>query len=303
MMATMVRAAIRYLQLSVWPLWPIRQNADYAGFPLSNSWRETSVAASGAILLAILAGGIWLVRRNKMAVWGAWIFAVAMAPVANIIPMMQVLAERFLYLPLIGAALIVSALLDRLLSGRRATFCGVVAVCYLALLCILLERRLPVWRTDAALQRDSYEADPSNWRAAYTYGITLVNAGETTQAASIARSNRLERDNPWIYVLSMRVSVAEGRTTEAIQALEEATSLQPKAVAKYWADLASRLAHAGDLKSAEKCLVRAAQLEPATPSLWRRLAEIRAKQNDAQGAEQALQKYNELSTGANTLRL
>jgi tetratricopeptide (TPR) repeat protein len=274
----MVRAAVKYTQLSAWPLWPIRQNADYAGFPLSKSWQDPAVLANAILLIGLLVTASWLLRRNKMALWGIWFFAVSMAPVANVIPMMQVLAERFLYLPLVGATVFLGALLDHM-NRKRAALIAAVSIGYMLILCFALERRLPVWRNDVSLQRDAYEADPTNWRAAYTYGMTLVNAGETTRAASIARSNRLERDNPWFYVLLMRVSVSEGQTTEAIKALDEATRLQPKGVAKYWVDLAARLVQSGDLANAEKCLSRAIDLEPNAPGLRQNLTDIRAKTN------------------------
>lgn len=171
-MLTMVRAVARYVELSVIP---VRQLADYNSFPLSVwpltwHWYVAAGILVGATVLAILFG-----KRNK-TLWFAWFgFLLSLLPVSNLVPTMQYLAERFLYLPLcflvIVPMLIIAQFCDYLFKAdpiRRKLFLT-LAVALLAAFTGAANLRACIWGNPLLLFR-------TTWRDGYTSPRVLFNA-------------------------------------------------------------------------------------------------------------------------------
>src|SRR5262249_12586675 len=104
--AGMPRVFAHYLRLLVVP-WPLCAN--YLGVFEVGADHGLLRWASVALLAAVLAGVTLLLRRRHLiGAGGAW-FLVALGPVANLLPLPVPVAERFLYLPLIGVAITLAA--------------------------------------------------------------------------------------------------------------------------------------------------------------------------------------------------
>lgn len=135
-----------YARLLVVP-WPLC--ADYA-VNVNPHVRVTSAGdarfvVSACVLAALVVA--WCVaarRRWSGAFWGAWV-AVALVPVSNVlVPIGAIQAERFLYLPSVGAC----ALLALLFSRPEAVRVGLLAILLFGALTLA---RNPVWRDNASL--------------------------------------------------------------------------------------------------------------------------------------------------------
>src|SRR5690606_34600448 len=110
-------------------------------------------------------------RRSKIFLAG-WIFALlAFTPVANLIPMMQVMAERFMYFPLIGIALALTAPVYALLRCDLRWLWLPILVC--SALVVSTHHRLPAWIDEQNFQKANITAEASNWRASYNYALEL----------------------------------------------------------------------------------------------------------------------------------
>jgi hypothetical protein len=144
---TMTEAGVRYLGLL---LFPHRLLADYSGIrPIvsladARLWLFSGILAAAAIL-------VWRGRRRwPLVTFGiAWV-ALALLPMSNIVPMMQYMAERFLYLPMIGFALAVAALFASWARARpRAA--AAAAVVLIAGYGMRSAVRIPTWKDSATL--------------------------------------------------------------------------------------------------------------------------------------------------------
>ena len=85
--------------------WPVRLAAVYS-FPRLDSGAPPPVY--WLALAALVLAGVWLAwfhGRNRRVVFGALFFAVTYAPVAQLIPFGQPIADRYLYLPVLGPLL------------------------------------------------------------------------------------------------------------------------------------------------------------------------------------------------------
>src|SRR5439155_15401200 len=92
-----------------------------------------SILDRGAILglagiLALLGAAIYFRRRYPLACYGFLVFAIILAPTSSVIPIRDPIAERRVYLPMIGLLLIALEFIRRLPIGRRATVGALAAV-------------------------------------------------------------------------------------------------------------------------------------------------------------------------------
>jgi protein O-mannosyl-transferase len=164
---TECRAFFLYLRLFFFPL---SQNADY-DYPISHTILEHG-AIFGLIGIAALATlAIVYRKRYPLASYGFFVYLALMAPTSSFIPIRDAVAERRLYLPMIGLLFMVTDLLRRVPLRRQALAWMLAAL--LAIAGVLAYQRNAVWTSDVALWQDVVEKSPHNPRAhfqlAYAY--------------------------------------------------------------------------------------------------------------------------------------
>jgi tetratricopeptide (TPR) repeat protein len=164
---TECRAFFLYLRLF---LLPVNQNADYT-FPISHTITEYGAIFYLIGILALAALAIVYRRRYPLASYGFFVYVALMAPTSSFVPIQDPVAERRLYLPMIGLLLMLTELLRRL-PVRRPMLAGGMAV-VLLVAGILTYQRNYVWTSDVALWQDTVQKSPNSARAhfqlAYAY--------------------------------------------------------------------------------------------------------------------------------------
>lgn len=158
-------------------LWPTRLTVLYADpdhyfrSPVALAVAWASIAAVGALLL--------LQRRSATRVGLLW-FAVNFIPVSTIVPFPSAaIADRFLYVPLIGIWLVVADQVHGLVEVRpalRTPALAVASVLLVALGIVTFRRNLD-WRDDVTLFEAAVRAEPESALAHYTLGVVHANAG------------------------------------------------------------------------------------------------------------------------------
>jgi tetratricopeptide (TPR) repeat protein len=183
-LATEARVLVTYLRLLVLP---VGQNLDY-DYPVEHGLGSPPVLLSGALLLALLAAGAWLARRRatgaRVAGFGVVLFFLALSVESSVIPIADVIFEHRLYLPSVGAALAVGALLAEVTARRPAAApraWAAVAAAALALGAATFARNR-VWRDPVTLWRDVAEKSPNKARGHYNLGNALREAGDLAGA-------------------------------------------------------------------------------------------------------------------------
>jgi protein O-mannosyl-transferase len=181
-----------YARLLVWPL---HLQAEYGppGIPVGGPVTFRHIV--GAILLVgFLALLAFARRRAPTAAFGLWWTAVTLAPVANLlVPTGIVMAERVLFLPSIGLAIALGAILNRS-DERRATseMWGVgVPVAALIVWGVVLgvrsATRVPTWSTQRRFFSDLTEDAPLAYRAWTGAGEYWEGAGDQPRAIASLR--------------------------------------------------------------------------------------------------------------------
>jgi len=143
--ATVVRIWLHYLSLMVFPRTLL---ADYSSnaFPASSSFGQFDVLLALGILMSLAIGLTLLARKFPLCGYGGLWMLVSILPLSHIIPIKEIVAEHYLYVPLFGFCLIVGVVLDALCGvgvsqgafGSRLR----AAVVYGFVLCVLLAATL-----------------------------------------------------------------------------------------------------------------------------------------------------------------
>jgi tetratricopeptide (TPR) repeat protein len=266
--ATVARVWAHYALLV---LWPARLAADYShgGFPVSAGLLEPRVAASVALLALVAAAAARSWRAGGLAGLGAAWCAVTLLPVSHVIPYRELLAEHYLYLPMVGVALVVAGLVDalaaRLPARRPAIACGVlVVVAALAARTVVRNRD---WRDGVSLWSATVAAVPGNVRAHFNLGQARFARGELAEAerawlaaaalapeaaatqralaalyyrlgdserarARVKAALRRERGDPEALALAGWIALASGRPRRALAYFDAAAARSPGAPAE-----------------------------------------------------------------------
>jgi len=140
-----------------------------------------------ALLMALVAGAVAWRRRAPLYAAGAALFLVAFGVVSNglwVLP--TIFAERLLYLPSVGAAMMLWAGLEALWARRRAVAFAVAV----PLLILNLAKNVEhdrAWRSALSLFSVAVEVSPRSARAWFNYGSALSQAGQRPDAIAAAR--------------------------------------------------------------------------------------------------------------------
>ncbi|MGE0824453.1 MAG: tetratricopeptide repeat protein [Candidatus Binatia bacterium] len=136
--ATVARIWQHYLSLMVYPH-TLLADYSYNAFPASSSFGETRVLVALGTLTGAVIGISLLAWQWPLCRYGGLWMLVSILPVSHLIPIKEVVAEHYLYVPLFGFCLIVGVVLaalcgDGLTRGatwsrvRAATVYGVVVL-------------------------------------------------------------------------------------------------------------------------------------------------------------------------------
>lgn len=151
--------------------------------------------------LGLLTVGALAVARRHPAVTVGWLwFLVALLPVSGLIQVgSQSMADRYMYLPIVGLALAVAwgvpELARRLVSDTRARRIALVAVGCLAVAALATGTRLQLrhWRDSEALMRHALAVTEANFIAHAHLGAALLSQGKARQAADEWRASALAK--------------------------------------------------------------------------------------------------------------
>jgi tetratricopeptide (TPR) repeat protein len=140
---------------------PVNLNLDWE-FSISRTIVDRG-AIFGLIALAALAAAAWHFRRRfRLASYGYFLFLVLLLPTSSILPIKDPVADRRMYLPMIGLILIAIDFLGRAKMDRKtlAAVCGVV----LLGLTVLTHARAEIWSDPIALWEDTVRKSPGKSR-------------------------------------------------------------------------------------------------------------------------------------------
>jgi tetratricopeptide (TPR) repeat protein len=303
---------------------PVGQHIEYGKklFGMADPW-----AITGAILAT--AGLVWAVsQRNRTPLITfsvLWFFA-ALLPSSNIYPAIAFyMAEHYLYVPSVGAFLLLSYGLVLLYNRERFRKTAVVITALLAgAWALATVRQNNYWKNSqvilektlkympdssrvlcdlgnvynnqgrhaeaARLIEKALGLDPQDEKAYNNLGNSYYAMGETAKAiAMYKKALELGSDDARTYNNLANAYAAEGRTDEAVSAVKKAIAVNPYFAGSYY-NLGVIYMNAGKNEDALEMFRKAAQADPDMSEAYVNIAAAAVKTGRPDEAEAALKK-------------
>jgi len=263
-LANAVVSYIRYLGKTVWPS-PL---AAFYPFPLRGMapWK---VAAAALALAAITWMSLALRKHRPWLACGWSWYLLTLVPVIGIVQVgMQSMADRYMYVPMIG--LLIAAAWELASLPRAARVLPAAAICAAGVCAVLTWRQIPVWHDGFTLFAHAAAVVPDNFVAHDNLGVEYDRRGQFEEA--LAQYREALRIRPGDRNAATNYSRAlcdqgerlSGRRQlpEAIAAFRSALAIDPTLV-RARMGLAVALSWSGDAGAAAEAFTEVVRREPA----------------------------------------
>jgi protein O-mannosyl-transferase len=285
--------------LTVWPQYlrliafPLDLSADYSPAVLIPTSRVTVEVVLG---LALLGGAIAAAVAKRglgpaLSLGFAW-FVLTLLPVSNLIVRADVLlAERTLYLPSVGASLVVAALaawlLDRVEGVAPRRVIAGMALVAAALLFTRTVTRNPAWASTQAFLSTLGRDHPESWMAQRAMAAGFEQAGNRSAAGEAwERAMLIAPDRYDLLVEVARFHEDDRDVARADRLLERAIQRLPNRPEAYRIAARFRLLR-GDGRGAHAMALRGLAAVGADRDLWALVSESYVMKGDVRAAVRA----------------
>ena len=219
---TQFRALFVYVRLF---LLPAGQDADW-DFRYSRTILDHGSIFGLAVLVALIATAWHFRSRFQLASYGFFAFLLLMAPTSSILPIKDPVAERRLYMSMLGPLLIVVEFLARAKIERRVLTYSCAAVVLAA--AVATHARAAVWSDAVALWEDTTRKSPNKSRAHFQLAMAYTYAQRYDAAiAEFEKTAQLEKPGYSLLVDWGLVYDLMKRPEDALAKLRQAAALEP----------------------------------------------------------------------------
>lgn len=250
------RVILRYLSLVIAPI-DLVGDYDFNTIPIAH-WGDWDAWAGILVVTAVVAVAWWFRHRSWPVSLGLLFAVIAMIPASNwIMPISVLMAERFLYLPMIGLALTGAVTLAAIpLRYRRLISGGLLTMA--AVLCVAHNY---VWRNEFTYYRNMVRMEPDNVKARIGYGFALVQGGFRDEAANHLQAGlRILPNNASVISTLALTKMTRNSCTDAWPLLDRALEINPK--------------HGDTLRRVADCYMREGRISEAEAAYRRAVEHI-----------------------------
>jgi len=255
--------------------WPVELSAVYI---LPSRFRPDSAVVSAGVLVTLLAGaGYLLYRRQRKLFFWYLLFFIGLIPVSHIIPLPTLMNDRYLYFPLIGAAVFMAYSFNALCErddGTLRNYASAAVFLLLLSLPLMAWHRTSVWKNDTSLWLDVTRKEPLSTQAWSALAMSYYDAGRLDDALD-AYLRTLAIDPNYQTALNNIGGLYNemGEPEKARPYLIRVVQLFPGNFNGYM-NLGNNYYMSGELKKAEEVFGRALPLDPASPGLHMSLGNV-----------------------------
>jgi len=310
---TMSKVFVYYIILLFFPL---RLKIQY-DFPASTGFSDVIALISIMIIFFIIVLSIYLKRYSVIYTFSILFFFIALLPVSNLIPIINFIAERYLYLPSIGFCLIIAYLIDKKMRNRRFMSVPHLSLSYVILIILLCFysvinfRQNRIWKDDLSLWEQAVKDAPGSFRVRYNLGSAYRLVKDYKKATEeFEEAIKLNAQYVDTYSILAVTYAEDGRIEDAKKVLLDALKIAPDE-SKIYLNLANAFKECKEYQTAIDLVNRAIKLDHNNPQCYLKLGAIYGEMKDYPKAIDAFNKMIELDKNnpkgyynlANALRL
>jgi tetratricopeptide (TPR) repeat protein len=285
---TQWRALWIYFRLFVLPF---GQSADY-NYPIVRTPFDPWAVAGLAGLLILLASAVYFRKRYPLACFGFLAALVLLAPTSSVVPIMDAVTERRLYLPMFGLVLVAVELLRRWRAQRQLVVgTGVAVLVVLAFLCY---QRNEVWASNVTLWEDAVAKSPRNWRAHFQLGVAYLEQRRCDVASrEFETAAGLGKPDYSLYFDWAKVERCLNRQEKALEKLRLAVGIERRSGA--FSEMALIYGKLGNDAEALAAIATALELNPREDMAYFCRGNLRKRTGDLAGAAADYSKAIEIN--------
>ncbi len=301
---TQFRVIMTYMRLIAFP---VNQRLDY-DYELSQTFFDWRVFCSFLIIIAFLLGAARLIKLSahgsphlRLAAFGILWFFLTLSVESSIIPIIDLIFEHRIYLPLFGAVTAVCSTVITSLWRRgestRNTLCFWGFILTL-LLGVISFNRNSVWKSEVSVWADTVKKSPNSARAWNNLGASYIKQGEPLSALkAVIRSVELDpskadaMNNLGIAIDLM--GAYNDRFNKTAEMFISAESIENKVVSRWLGDVNNNLGLGyeiiGNLPKAAESYRNSVGYNPSLGLAYYNLGILSAKMGDAGKYHEQLQ--------------
>jgi len=261
-------------------LLPVHLTVDW-DFPISRTILDHGAIVGLAALAGLIAAAWHFRRRFPLATYGFLAYLLLMAPTSSILPIADPIADRRLYLSMIGLLLMVVDAAARLrVEGKKlAAACGAV----LLAAAWATHAHAAVWADPVALWRDTAQKSPQKRRVHFQLASAYYDAGRCDQAvAEYQKTAELETPNYDLLVDWALAYDCLNQPDEAVAKLRQAALLD--STAHVYSQIGMVYAKRARWAEAMEALDTAQKIDPGYAMTYYYKGGVHLSQNQAQEA-------------------
>ncbi len=173
-----------FIKLAVFPAEP---NADYV-FAYPEGFFDISNLIGLLAVCGLMVSSLAIYKKSKPMSFGIWWFLVTLSPVYNLIPLFNPLADRYLYIPVLGfcmaAALVLNDVVKSQMNrpGRSRIVTVILVVCIAGLYSTVTIARNRDWKDGLTLWSKTVKSSPGSSVARGSLGHAYQQLGRLEEA-------------------------------------------------------------------------------------------------------------------------
>jgi protein O-mannosyl-transferase len=264
-------------------------------FPINlNIWYPDQVFKSfmeSQILISIpmIVGYVWLIRwsysNQRVMFFGLMWFLIALLPVSHIIPFPQMMADRFLYIPVIGLIIVLTSMASSFKWGK-----GSLAIAVILMFSLLSINRNSVYKDDLHLWQDSVSKNSNHTRSMMFFGLSYWQKGDRDQALKkLERARVLEPKNNKAILYSAHIHAEQEAWAEAESLYRELIQKNPD-MPRFYIHLAVFLGNRDRIKESLGLLNQVLERDPNFGLAYYNRGVFLDRVGDSEGALRDYQK-------------
>ena len=289
---TVARVHSWYFKQLIYPT-PIAQY--FGAFDVSTSLLDWRVVVALALVGTVLVAGAAFLKRDRLMAFAVFSYFAALAPVSQIVPHHELLADHYLYLPIMSFSLLVALVVNHVAQrGKRPRQIayGLVTVFILVLAGITVSRNRD-WKDELSVWEANYKAVPYSPRASYNLGALYMIKNPQKSEALLKESIASDPTFEPPYLALAKLYVAQKRIPEAENLIQQGLDLTGSETrpfvlrnrsllkSQFMTALAAAKWEAGDHQATEQLLLDAVRVYPGNLSPYEALANLYHDQDRA----------------------
>jgi Tfp pilus assembly protein PilF len=145
--------------------WPVPSSLCIMYFPPTRYSIDTAVMISSGLVVCLFLLGVYLYRKMRPCFFWYVLFFLGLLPVSQVIPLVTLMNDRYLYFPMLGVAGVTSCLCSSIIkpgwSLRLSWIAGCIVLSLLVLLACTSHVRGKVWQDTISLFSDAVIKAPT----------------------------------------------------------------------------------------------------------------------------------------------